>query len=116
MFCNHCGKEIANEADVCINCGRSVTGQGVGSSAKARRVNVGLCILCFFIPIVGVIYWAIMRDDDPKQANACGIVALISTGIQVVLSFFFSFLSAFLADLFYPMVKDFIFELFFAAK
>ena len=99
MFCNKCGKEIADDAVVCIHCGRSVENRAVQGSAEEDKVSVGLCVLSVFIPLFGIIYWPLKHKETPKKAKACGIAALISWGASFVLSFVFSFMIALLATM-----------------
>lgn len=99
MFCNKCGKEIADDAVICIHCGRSVENRAVQSSVEEDKVNGGLCVLSVFIPLFGIIYWAMKYKETPKKAKACGIAALISWGATFVLSFAFSFIIGLLAAL-----------------
>ena len=99
MFCNKCGKEIADDAVVCIHCGRSVENRAVEASAEEDKASVGLCILSVFIPLFGIIYWPLKHKETPKKAKACGIAAIISWGVSFVLSFTFSFIIGLLATL-----------------
>ncbi len=99
MFCNKCGKEIADDAVICIHCGRSVENRAMQSFAEEDKVNGGLCVLSVFIPLFGIIYWAMKYKETPKKAKACGIAALISWGATFVLSFTFSFIIGLLAAL-----------------
>ncbi len=82
-YCRHCGKEVCDEAVVCFHCGFSIDEKQ--SVIKKDEVNVGLCILAAFVPIFGLIYWAIFSNDTPKAAKAVGLTALISYIVQTVL-------------------------------
>lgn len=44
-----------------------------------------LCILSFFIPLVGLILYLTQKDQTPIKAKACGKCALISFILQIVL-------------------------------
>ena len=50
MFCNKCGKEINDEAVVCVGCGCAV------NESKSLRGNRGLItiLLCWFLGVLGV--------------------------------------------------------------
>ena len=94
-FCSKCGKEIVDEAVVCPGCGCAVANapqtaqapyQGYEQPQVADEVNVGLCILAFFIPLFGIIYWPLKHKETPKKAKACGITALVSWGIGILFS------------------------------
>lgn len=87
-FCSKCGKEILDEAVVCPHCGCSVTPV---EQPQEDVVSVGFCVLSAFIPLFGLIYWAVMHSKTPKRAKACGITALVVWGVGIVLSWIFSF-------------------------
>ena len=90
-FCSKCGKEIIEEAVVCPHCGCAVassTVSNIGNSAD--EVNIGLCVLSALIPLFGIIYWAVNAKTSPQKAKACGITALVSWGVCIMLSVFLS--------------------------
>ena len=41
------------------------------------KAPIGLKILCFFVPVVGLIFFCINCNEKPKYAKGCGIAALI---------------------------------------
>ncbi len=83
-FCQHCGKELVDEAVVCPGCGCAVTAKPTPVIALADdEVNVGLCVLSALIPLFGVIYWPLKHNETPKRAKACGVTALISWGVSM---------------------------------
>ena len=83
MFCSKCGKEIDDEAVVCVHCGCAVNSKpatGVGDAP-----DTGYAILGFFFPIVGLILYLVNKDTYPLKAKSAGKGALISVIIGVVL-------------------------------
>lgn len=42
--------------------------------------------LCFLVPVVGLILYLIWRKEKPKTARVCGIGALVSVGLSIVVS------------------------------
>lgn len=77
-FCTFCGHQMLDNAVICPNCGcpRSK------SSRRAFRrrnftdtISIALCILSFFLPIFGLIYYAVKDEEKPCRASACGYVA-----------------------------------------
>lgn len=42
------------------------------------KVNIGLAILSWFIPLVGIIFFFTKKKTSPKTSKVCGIVALIA--------------------------------------
>ena len=80
MYCKNCGKQIDDNADICIHCG-VLTDKG--NSIKNQQNNsvsdgpdIGLNILAFLIPIIGIIYYAVNREKYPLKADSCGKWAL----------------------------------------
>ena len=112
-FCSKCGKELLDEAVVCTGCGCAVTNapqpaqQVYQENTKpvADEVSVGLCILAFFIPLFGIIYWPIKHKETPKKAKACGITGIVSWGVSILFSILWSVaFSAIFADLMYGLL------------
>ena len=94
-YCSNCGKELQDGASFCSNCGTAAIQEPkpeafiVEEPKKApveEKANVGLCILSFIIPLFGIIYWAVMNSEQPKTAKACGITALVSWGVGILVS------------------------------
>lgn len=79
-FCKNCGKEIDNNAAVCLNCGsaQQQTPQVVDNGGFGWGL-LGCCI-----PIVGLILFLVWKDTKPKSAKAAGIGALVSVIISIV--------------------------------
>lgn len=53
---------------------------------KEEKASVGLAILSYLIPLVGLILFLTKKDNKPKTAKLCGKCALASVIINVVLS------------------------------
>lgn len=49
-----------------------------------EKANVGLAILSFFIPLVGLILFITKKDKQPKTAKACGISALVCVILSII--------------------------------
>ncbi len=81
MYCVHCGHQIADEAAVCIHCGRAVT--------KLRKseghVSCGWWWLGFLIPLAGLLVFIFSHDTEPIKAKKAGWGALIGVIASVVL-------------------------------
>lgn len=66
MFCPNCGKEINDNAVVCIHCGAST------NSKKTNLVDnpshlAGAVSCCF--PVVGLILYFLWKDEKPESAS-----------------------------------------------
>lgn len=94
-FCTKCGKELMDEAVVCPACGNMVAEENAPQTVSNDQVSVGLCVLSAFIPLFGIIYWALKYKETPKRAKACGITAIVAW----VVSFVFGFVAGFVGAL-----------------
>ena len=84
-FCQHCGKEIMDEAVICPGCGCSVQTTNNNQAVEVdTSVSVGLVILAVLIPLFGIIYWPVKAKVRPKCALACGIAAIISWVVNFI--------------------------------
>ena len=52
---------------------------------KEDDLGIGLKIVCFLIPIVGIVLYFVKKEQEPKSAKQACTFALISVGIQVLL-------------------------------
>lgn len=84
-FCQKCGKELVDEAVICTNCGCAVGGAPV-QQYSADAPNIGLAILSFFIPLVGLILYLVNKDTYPLKAKSAGKGALIGFCVNIVIS------------------------------
>lgn len=66
MFCNNCGKEISDMAEICPNCGVKVKTKINSTDVPNLGVKVASC--CF--PIVGLILYFIWKDEKPNSSKA----------------------------------------------
>ena len=96
-FCTYCGAKVADDALFCPNCGASMS-KGASSDAShtggyfhtaPRRdygESLGIAILAFIFPIVGVILWAVWKDGEPGKANSAlkGLWACLCCNIPIV--------------------------------
>ena len=90
MFFNNCGKEIDDNAAVCIHCGVATN----STPAVVDNGGFGWGLLGCCIPIVGLILFLVWKDTKPKTSKAAGIGALVSVGIYILLYLFIFILGA----------------------
>lgn len=84
-FCQHCGKEIMEEAVICPGCGCSVqSGNNTQVAEVDESISAGLVVLAVLIPLFGIIYWPVKAKTRPKCAKACGIAAIISWAVYFI--------------------------------
>lgn len=63
---------------------------------QEEKANVGLAILSFLIPIVGLVLYLTQKNEKPKTAKACGKAALACVIISVIVSIISGVASVFL--------------------
>ena len=85
-FCQQCGKELHDEAVICVHCGCSVQATpDTEVKSVDESVSVGMVVLSILIPLVGIIYWPVKAKTRPKCAKICGIAGIISWAVSFVL-------------------------------
>ncbi len=98
-YCSNCGKEVREDQDVCISCGKSLHPSTQKKVYDESESTGGYAVLGFFFPLVGLILYLIWKDERPKAANSAGKGALIGVivGVSIsVLYFIFMFFFMFL--------------------
>ena len=53
MYCKNCGKELPENADVCLNCGTSVNKTGLEGNLGGYS-KVVMAVICFFLGGLGI--------------------------------------------------------------
>lgn len=81
-FCSNCGRELADDAVICPNCGSAVP---QAAPQKEDKRSVGLNIVGFLFPLIGLILYLCLKKDTPVRAKSIGKWALIGVIIAVVL-------------------------------
>lgn len=109
MYCANCGQQIfPNPTGTCPNCGAPI-GQNAPTDAVPPQyapppyvppvppyrvspmvsyedADTLLKILCFFVPLVGIILYFVDRDTKPVAAKQCLNLSLIGLGVSVGVS------------------------------
>ena len=85
-YCRNCGAEVEDNAVVCLKCG-CYTEEMHKVNTTPDTVNGGLVFLSIILPIFGIIYWAVMKENKPIGAAACGKAALVMIVINFILGF-----------------------------
>ena len=76
MYCPHCGKEVADDAVVCVGCGRSLQGGGtkVGpgrvGSQMTRRSPAAVLLLPFVTFGIYELYWLVRTKTEMSAQGA----------------------------------------------
>lgn len=88
MFCPYCGKKMEDNQEVCLSCGKYVKNASK-SSSNGGGVDDGNFVwglIGFLVPIVGAVLYFMWKEQKPKNAKKAGMGALISVGINFVVS------------------------------
>ncbi len=84
-YCSHCGKEIMDEAIICVNCGCSVANNTTQIDPNDKP-STGFLVLGLFFPLIGLILYLVYNSKSPKKAKSAGKGALIGFIVSVALS------------------------------
>ena len=84
-YCSKCGKEIMDDAVICIHCGCS-TQNGNAGIVTGDAPSTGMAVLGFFIPLVGLILYLVNKDTKPQFAHSAGKGALAGFITSLVIS------------------------------
>lgn len=96
MFCNKCGKEVDGKSSSCFNCNEPLNLEK--KSLSFKNISAWWCVLCSVVPILGIIFYFILRNNHKKEAGIYLKTAIVRF-IVVALLFIF-FLSFCLANIF----------------
>lgn len=87
-YCCHCGKEVEEDAVICVHCGRLIATIKTTSVSKEEDKSSGLWVfLGFLIPILGLVMYLVWKDEYPLKAKSAGQGALVSVIVGFVLGF-----------------------------
>ena len=95
MFCQSCGREMADNAVFCPNCGGPARGVATTAATAApwkpvQHVSAAWYLVPLFFGIIGgIIAWAVNKDKDPKRARNLLIFGLVWTLVPVIIGLAF---------------------------
>ena len=79
VHCRECGEMISKSAQQCPKCGALQNGK----VANIDKPSVGICVLSFLLPIVGVIIAFVKMNEEPQNAKEYRIWAVIGTVFSI---------------------------------
>ena len=91
-YCQKCGKELVDEAVICIGCGCAVAKDNISNQSNDAP-DTGYAIVGFLIPIIGLILYLIKKDTMPLKAASAGKGALAGFITWFTLYFIIFFIS-----------------------
>lgn len=103
MYCTRCGKELEEDAKFCPKCGEPVrlenrtdytnmedyaSSNGYTSPYyEEDRASIGLCVISFLFPFMGVIFFFMKRRTTPNKAKACLITGIVSFVLNFIATY-----------------------------
>ena len=102
MYCNHCGKQNADNAKYCAACGTPIAEQQTASNETS---GVWFAVLGLFVPVAGFVLFLVFQNKKPRWSKYAGIGALVGAIAKTVISIilvviYFAFASTWMNTLF----------------
>lgn len=99
-YCSHCGKELDDADAFCPACGSPCDGnkqEEKKQPVEGEESNFIYSALSFIVPIIGIIFYVVEKNEHPRRAEDCIKWTLISLVFWTVLSLIigFSFMFAY---------------------
>tara|TARA_B100001173_G_C15703451_1_gene427082 strand:- start:102 stop:386 length:285 start_codon:yes stop_codon:yes gene_type:complete len=94
MFCEKCGKEVLDEAVICVHCGCSLK-SNTNSDVNNEPLDTGVKVLSFCFPIVGIILYFVHQNSAPQKSKDACHMALWSFGFSIVLNILVAIIGGF---------------------
>ena len=100
MFCKYCGTEGPAQS-YCTNCGEKIENPNVVVNMQGTSEQINIVhnetdkseilynVLSFFIPLIGLIFFLIWKDEYPVRAKACLKWMIISIVLSIALTVLF---------------------------
>ena len=121
-YCMHCGNPCDPKAAICVKCGAPFGKSQFHIPSEDDKPSGILKVLCFFIPVLGLILFLVNMNEKPVSAKAYGKSALIGfvVGIALYVIFFIAmFMLPFIfgfstsgVDVYLEPETEFIFKIF----
>lgn len=78
MFCRKCGKEILDDAIICISCGRSTQSVSIYNSIKSQQtyepwdggVFTALIIGSIVFPLIGLTMFLLNKENPARESQS----------------------------------------------
>lgn len=101
-YCSKCGKEIVDDAVICVHCGCQVKDtstpsvQQVAQSDESNGLAIGALVCAFLIPLVGLILGIVglSKYKTPSYRSQCTTAIILSIVVWIVSAIILSSLEA----------------------
>ena len=85
MFCEKCGKDVEDEAVVCVHCGCSLKSSSE-LDINNEPLSGGVQVLSFCFPFIGGILYFVHQNSAPQKSKDACSAALWGIGVGIVLN------------------------------
>lgn len=84
-ICPNCGNHCDPRAVICVKCGIQFP-EALNKKPRPDDKPIGIVkLLCFFIPLLGLILYLVNMNDKPTSAKAYGKMSLIGFIVGIVI-------------------------------
>lgn len=83
MYCNRCGRTVADHSLYCNYCGARLDGTR-NQTGPEDQSSFPFALLGFFLPLIGLILFLICEGKKPRRAKSAGKGALIGFVTRIV--------------------------------
>lgn len=84
-YCRNCGKPINPNAAICTSCGAATGNTSAVKSGGNKDVSIGFVVMSVLLFIFGIIYGALNMNDGNKRTGGVYLWCGISAGILWVI-------------------------------
>lgn len=86
VYCSNCANPCHPNAVVCTKCGLPLLKNNM---VAADEATMGLKVLSFLIPLIGLVLYCVNVSSNPKSAKEYGKMAIIGFVVSILCGFFF---------------------------
>jgi len=80
-YCSNCGEKINSNEINCSKCGQPLQNNNPNDTG-----SIGLVLLGFFVPLIGMILFIAWHNSYPKKSKSCGKGALIGFILSIIIA------------------------------
>lgn len=84
MYCRQCGRKLYDDTEICPYCSTPVS--SMKNNKPKDRTYIVFGILGFFIPLVGLILYLVLKDSNPRNSKAAGKGAIAGFVANIIFS------------------------------
>lgn len=96
-YCSKCGKELVDEAVICVGCGCPVSGAPAPATQTSQNpetpgLATGAIVCAFLLPLIGLILGIVgnSKYKDPTLKNKSKSAIFLSLGMWIIYAVIFA--------------------------